>query len=95
MNECCVCYNEYDKEHFSIICNHNLCGDCFSNIKNKLCPMCRCKMKLNQKKGKINLKKYDKIKYHLQYKYRLQGRRKNKMRDNKNLYIRRCIGVCV
>ena len=91
--ECCVCYTDYNKEHFSINCNHNLCSDCFSNIKNKLCPLCRCHMKVNKKKiytkrikGKLNLKKYDKIKTHLQYKYTLEGRAKNYRRDNKNLY---------
>lgn len=103
MNECCVCYIDYNKEHFSIVCHHNLCNTCFSNIKSKLCPLCRCQMKVEYKKrvytqrikGKLNLKKFDKIKTHLQYKYRLEGRIKNKMRDNKNLYIRHCVGVCV
>jgi hypothetical protein len=34
----------------------------------------------------LNLKKYDKIKTHLQYKYTLEGRAKNIRKDNKNLY---------
>ena len=87
--ECCVCYTDYNKEHFSINCNHSVCNDCFSNIKNKLCPLCRCRMQVKYKKrekGKLNLKKYDKIKSHLQYKYTLEGRAKNIRKDNKNLY---------
>lgn len=99
MNECCVCYNDYDNKTFAIRCLHNVCYTCFSSIKNKLCPLCRCSMKLKYRKqekrikGKLNLNKYNKIKTHLQYKYRLEGRVKNKMRDNKNLYIRRCLCI--
>ena len=92
--ECCVCYTDYNKEHFSINCNHSVCNDCFSNIKNKSCPLCRCHMTVKYKKrvytkrikGKLNLKKFDKIKTHLQYKYTLEGRANNYRRDNKNLY---------
>jgi len=80
MEECCVCYNNYSKTNFRIKCNHNLCGECFSQIKNNVCPICRGKLKviapkkprLNSVKGKINLNRFNKIKNHLIYKYELQ-----------------------
>ena len=36
--ECCVCY---EKTYTKTACEHNLCVECWSNVKKKSCPICR------------------------------------------------------
>lgn len=44
--ECCVCYEETDKENFKVLspCNHEICSTCMREYIKRLvstCPMCR------------------------------------------------------
>ena len=96
-DECSVCYDQYHTKTFAIVCEHSLCRSCYNLITNKICPICRCKMRVPRKynaimfpKGKLNLNlmKYRKIEKHLQYKYSLEGRVKNKRLDYKHMYLK-------
>lgn len=98
MEECCVCYNDFDNEAFRIGCSHHLCRECYFKIKNRLCPLCRKKMSFQIKtkrkqtpKGKLNLKKYEKIKTHIKYRHNIfvvGEKRINSVRKNNMLILR-------
>jgi predicted amidophosphoribosyltransferase len=49
---CNICYNKKRcKSHFQ--CSHNkLCGECFTNLKQKICPFCRS---IEKEKPQIHL----------------------------------------
>lgn len=40
--ECCICFIDL-KSTFTVTtnCNHNLCLDCLTKLRNKCCPLCR------------------------------------------------------
>ena len=52
---CCCCLE--DKEEFNKIycsnCKPNICCECFINIENRKCPICRGNLKINNDKRKI------------------------------------------
>ena len=43
--ECCVCY---EKTCTLTDCSHNLCVECWSNVKKKECPLCRKYLHINE-----------------------------------------------
>lgn len=49
MPSCCVCMEEYQingiKRPMALGCGHSLCGECFRNMPEFLCPICRSPLK--------------------------------------------------
>lgn len=49
--ECCICYEETDKEDFKVLrpCNHEICSKCINEYVKRIihtCPICRADFNL-------------------------------------------------
>ena len=88
--ECCVCYENYNHNNFSLFCSHSLCVNCFKKLQNKICPYCRRNLKII---GKLSISKYfiSKLKRHLQYKFSLPLKRINKPLREKYKLLKICL----
>lgn len=87
--ECVVCYIDYNDREFAFFCSHPVCMTCYSQLLNPVCPYCRQPILLKRKPiRKLNLRKYNVIRKHLQYKYDLPLKRFNKFLKNKYKLLR-------
>ncbi len=60
MEECCVCLsNTYNLSRLK--CKHPVCLTCYNKIKNKICPLCRCKMETTDLPPEVKYKEYYKF----------------------------------
>jgi len=41
-DECCICY---ELTNMKTYCNHTLCKDCYDELNDKICPLCRTNLK--------------------------------------------------
>ncbi len=44
--ECCVCFEELPEDIELTDCNHAVCQDCLSHLRQPTCPMCRAPIEL-------------------------------------------------
>jgi hypothetical protein len=44
--ECCVCFEELPEDVETTDCDHAVCQDCLSRLRQPTCPMCRSPIEL-------------------------------------------------